>query len=61
MISRSNTCTGPRQSLITGELYCSADVMHNWPEDGDWERFCTECREGYDAHIDQQIDQREEG
>lgn len=53
-------CLGPKRSLITGELLCSADVMHNWPEDGNWDAFCAACREGYDAHIDQQIDAREE-
>lgn len=44
----ATSCDGPRQSLLTGEPMCSADIYRNWPEDGDWDAFCRECREGFE-------------
>jgi len=39
------SCPGPRQSLITGEYLCRANVHDCWPDEGQsWEAFCAACR-----------------
>lgn len=54
-----NSCPGPNQTL-SGPV-CSLDLMHNWPEDGDFDAWCAACREKFGWLVDNRVDWKREG
>lgn len=56
---RVDLCTGPVHEKEGAGYYCPLRP-DRWPEDGDWEAWCAECRAGYERHEELRGDLRRE-